>query len=190
MYFDMLLHSLHVLFDVYRIFVLFDVYRIFHYEDILLFTQYFRYFSSLYPFLFLFNWSMMLYNVVLVSATQESESGMWIHKPLPSWTPPLHPHPTLYLIAELRTERSKLCRSFPLAIRFTHGNVFMLNLISQCIPPSPSPSCCPQASSLHLHFYSCPAHEFIYAIFLESRWCHPKRLHAYSLILLFNVFFR
>ena len=76
MYFDMLLHSLHVLFDVYRIFVLFDVYRIFHYEDILLFTQYFRYFSSLYPFLFLFNWSMMLYNVVLVSATQESESGM------------------------------------------------------------------------------------------------------------------
>ena len=67
MYFAMLLHSLHVLFDVYRIF---------HYEDILLFTQYFPYFSSLYPFLFLFNWSMMLYNVVLVSATQESESGM------------------------------------------------------------------------------------------------------------------
>ena len=48
---------------------------------------------------------------------------------------------------------------------FTHGGVFMSNLISQFIPPSPS-SLCPHVHSLHLYLYSYPVTKFICARFL------------------------
>ena len=70
-------------------------------------------------------------------------------------------------ITEHRAELPVLYSRFPLTIYFTHGSVFMSNLISQFIPPSPSPPC-PNVCSLHLHLCSCPASRFICTIFLDS----------------------
>ena len=50
---------------------------------------------------------------------------------------------------------------------FTHGGVYMPMPLSHFVPPTSSPS--PQALSLLLHFYSCPANSSdISTIFLDS----------------------
>ena len=61
--------------------------------------------------------------------------------PLPLGPPSHPPHPTH--LGHHSTELSSLCYTsrFPLAICFTHGSVFMSNLISQFVPPSPCPPC-------------------------------------------------
>ena len=63
--------------------------------------------------------------------------------------------PPLWVITEHQAELPVLDSSFLLAIRFTHGGVHMSVLLSQFIPPSPSPSVstspfsiCPGAFSL------------------------------------------
>ena len=75
----------------------------------------------------------------------------------------IHPlpleHPFLPFRLSQSTELSSLVLydSVPLAIYFTHGSVYMPMLLSQFIPPSPSPACLyPQLHSLHLRLYSCP----------------------------------
>ena len=60
--------------------------------------------------------------------------------PLPLGPPsPPTPFPPIQVITEHRAELPVLYGRFPLAIYFTHGSVFMSNLISQFIPPSPQP---------------------------------------------------
>ena len=49
----------------------------------------------------------------------------------------------------------------------TYGKIYVSMLLSQIIPPSPSPVC-PKVCSLCLHLYSCPANWFISTIFLDS----------------------
>ena len=78
-------------------------------------------------------------------------------------------HSTHLVITEHRAELPVLYSRFPLAIYFTHGSVFMSNLISQFIPSSPSPLC-PHIHSLHLRLYSCPENRFICTIFLDSTY--------------------
>ena len=58
----------------------------------------------------------------------------------PSNNPPLSP---FYIITECQAELPVLCSSFPLAICFTHGSVYMSALLSQFIPLSLSPFSCP-----------------------------------------------
>ena len=67
----------------------------------------------------------MLYNVVLVSAVQPSESAIYIHVSPPSWTslPLPSPIPPISVITEHRAELPVLYSRFPLAIDFTHGSV-------------------------------------------------------------------
>ena len=93
------------------------------------FTQTFPAASS-----FFFNWSIIaLQFCVLVSSLQRSESGIcnvYIH------TPPRIP--PIWVTTEHQAELCVLYRSFPLAVCFTHGSVFMSILISQFVPPSPS----------------------------------------------------
>ena len=60
-----------------------------------------------------------------------------------------------------------LYSSFPLAIYFTQGGVYMSMLLFQFIPLS-QPPLCPQVRSLHLCFYSYAANRFISTIFLDS----------------------
>ena len=54
----------------------------------------------------------------------------------PSLEPPFHP--PLWVITRLRAERPVLYGSFPLALYFAHGTVYMSVVLSQFVPPSPS----------------------------------------------------
>ena len=81
----------------------------------------------------------MLYNAVLVSGIHQYESALGIHMSLPL-EPPSHlpPHatpPGWHRAPDLIS----LCK-FPLALYFTLGNVNVSVLLSQFIPPSPSPN--------------------------------------------------
>ena len=120
--------------------------------------------------LLFFNWSIIaLQFCVLVSSLQRSESGICIHIPLPSsllgfpltHTPPRIP--PIWVPTEHQAELRVLYRSFPPAVCFTHGSVFMFILIFPFRP-------CPHVHSLHLHLYSCPADRFIHTIFLDSTY--------------------
>ena len=64
---------------------------------------------------------------------------------------------------------SSLCpySSFPLAVYFTHGGVYMSALLSQFAPPSPSPAMS-KVCSLCLSIYSCPANRIICITLLDS----------------------
>ena len=102
----------------------------------------------------------LLYNVVLISALQWSESVICIHfYPCPwiSLQPGSPPHPSRSQSAEL---------SFPRAVCFTHGSVFVL--FSQLLPPPfPTVSKSPFSMSVLL-FPSC--NRFISTIFLDSTY--------------------
>ena len=50
-------------------------------------------------------------------------------------------------------------------------SVCMLMLLSQLVPPSPSPAVS-TVCSLHLHLYSCPVDRFISTTFLDSIYMH------------------
>ena len=73
----------------------------------------------------------LLYNGVLISAVQRSESAMCIPISPPSWTslPPQPPIPPIQVITERQAELPVLYSRFPLAICFTHGSVYMSILI-------------------------------------------------------------
>ena len=112
-------------------------------------------FLSFSTCLLFFNGVYILYNVMLVSAVQWSESAMYkyLFPPLgPLSKPTLKSHPSR---SSQGTELSSL--HYPAASHsFTHGCVYMSILISQCIPLPP----------LHVHtsvfyvcVYSCPANE-------------------------------
>ena len=63
--------------------------------------------------------------------------------PLPSFLnlPPLsHPIPPLQMVTEHQAELPALYSNFPLVIYFTRSNVYVSMLLSQFIPPSPSPT--------------------------------------------------
>ena len=85
------------------------------------------------------------HSVVLVSAIHQHESTIGCtHRvytssllvELPSHFPP---HPTLQVVTEHKAELPVLSRNFPLALCFTHGNVYISMLLSQFTPPSLSP---------------------------------------------------
>ena len=56
---------------------------------------------------------------------------------------------------------------FPLAIYFTYGHVYVSMLLSQIIPPSPSPLC-PKVCSSCLHLLCFPTSSIIGTTFLDS----------------------
>ena len=88
--------------------------------------------------------------------------------------PPSHPSiPPIQFITEHRAELPVLYSRFPLASCFTHGSVFMSNLISQYIPFSPSPavSTCPFSTSTSLFLPYKQVHLY-----------HFSRFHIYALI--------
>ena len=73
-------------------------------------------------------------------------------------TPPPHPTP----LGPHRASGWTPWRysSFPLAVCLTHGNIYMPVLISQFVPPSPSPAPCPRVHSLRL-----PPRAFLFIFF-------------------------
>ena len=89
--------------------------------------------------------------------------------------PPTLPIPPLQVVAKHRADFPVMCSSFPLAIYFTFGSVYMSVLFCHFVPAyhSPQPPC-PQARSLHLHLYSCPATR------LADEWL-KKIWHMYTM---------
>ena len=81
----------------------------------------------------------------------------------------LHPPSHSQVITDHQAELPALHGSFPPALYFIHGSVYMSILISQFIPPSPS-LLCPQVRYLYLHLCSCPGSRFICTIFLDSTY--------------------
>ena len=80
--------------------------------------------------------------------------------------------PPLQVITEHRAELPVLyIQHFQLAVCFMHGSIYMSVLLSQFIPPSPSPPVS-TVHSLCLCLYSCPTNIFISSIFLESIYMH------------------
>ena len=78
----------------------------------------------------------------MVSAILQHETAIGIHMSPPSWTPlpppsPLHP---FRLSQSTSFGFPALYSKFPLAIYLTYGRVYVLILLFQVIPPSPSPT--------------------------------------------------
>ena len=103
---------------------------------------------------------------MLVSAVQQNESAVCNLYPLPLGPPSHPPHPTPVVLTKHQADLPVLYSSFPLAICFTHGNVYMSMLLSQFVPPSPSPYA--PAVSTSLFSMYCPATRFITTIFLDA----------------------
>ena len=82
--------------------------------------------------------------------------------------------------------------SFPLAIYFTFGSVYMSMPLSHFIPAYPSPSPCPQVCSLHLPLYSCPAPMFFITIFfyLDSIYMCYRTVFVFLFLTHFTLYDR
>ena len=89
--------------------------------------------------------------------------------PLPPESPScLPPHPTpLGCHKPLGFGFPVSYSKFPLAVYFTYGHVYVSMLLSQIIPPSPSPLC-PKVCSSCLHLLCFPTSSIIGTTFLDS----------------------
>ena len=99
-------------------------------------------------YIFIFYWCIVALQCVLVSGVQRRESALCIHRSPHSWTflPPLS------VITERQAELPVRYTSFPLAMCFTPGSVYMSIPVSQFVPTSPSftVSTCPFSMSASL----------------------------------------
>ena len=112
----------------------------------------------------------LLYNVVLVSAIQH-ESAISVYIVPPFWASFLLPITLLNAITEYQVELPVSYSNFPVAIYFTHDNIFILPMIMyifQClspfVPSSPSPAVF-TSTFLHLCLYSFPANKILIPFF-------------------------
>ena len=125
--------------------------------------------SSSFFFFCIFNWRIIaLQKHCVVSAIHHHESAISIHMSPPSLTLP--PTPTtspLCVVPEHRAELPVLYSSFPLALYFTHGNVYISVLLSQFAPPSPA--------SIVSSVFSLSASLFLPC--KEVQQCHLSRSH-------------
>ena len=119
----------------------------------------------------------MLCQFLLYNKVNQLYVYIYPHIPSPLSLPPTLPIPSLQVVTKHRVDLLVLCSSFPLAIHFTFGSVYMSMLLSHCIPASPSrpvPSS-PLSTSLIL-----PCHQVLqYCFFL---------IQIYLFIYLFYLF--
>ena len=126
--------------------------------------------------LFYFYWSIIaLQRCVSFCCTVKWISCMYTYIPSLLHLPPTLPIPPLWVITEPWAELPVMYSRFPLAIYFTHGSVFMPNLISQFIPPSPS-------SPMSTRLFSMSVF-----LFLPCKWVHLyhfSRFHIWLFVFL------
>ena len=91
---------------------------------------------------FIFNWRIIAFNIVLVSAIAQYEPAIGIRVYPPLWIslPSLTPSHPSGLSQSTRFELPVSYSKFPLAIYFIHGSIYVSKLPSQFIPPFPSPT--------------------------------------------------
>ena len=120
-------------------------------------------------FKFIFNWRIMLYNVVFLSAVQQYESVIKCTYIPSLLSLPRHPHPTPLGHPGAQIGPPVLCSSFPPALCVTLDSVCMSVLLSQFVLPSPSP-----AVSTSLYSMSAP-------LFLPCRQVHQYHFPQFRL---------
>ena len=98
---------------------------------------------SLEYFLFQLRWhcftmfcQFVLYRIIIIIINQLCVNIY----PLPFGSLSHLPIPPLQILIEHRAELSELCRRFPLALYFSHSNIYMSMLLSQLPPLSPFPN--------------------------------------------------
>ena len=138
-------------------------------------------------FKFIFNWRIMLYNIVLVPAVQQHESAIGIHIFPSSWAsshPTPHPSPLGHHKA--LSWVSCAIQLLPTCY-FTQGSEYMSMLLSQFVPLSPSLTV---SISLFSMFVSLPTLQISssVSIFLDSIYMHIY-FHMSTLTFLFLVHF-
>ena len=115
--------------------------------------------ENFYIYIYFFNWTIIVYNIILVSAVEQRRLYTFIPS-LMSVPPTAPPHP----LGHHRDQAKLPCYTALPTIYLTPGNVFM-SLLSQLVPPFPSSPC---PCSLGLCLYSCTASRFINTVFLDS----------------------
>ena len=122
-------------------------------------------------FFFFLIGGLFLYNIGMVFAIHQHELAIHIHVSPISWIPrsPSHfpPHPRPFRLSQSTDFGSPASYKLPPAIWLLHGNVHVSVLLSQIIPPSPSPT---ESKSLFVvsGLLCCPACRIVSTIFLES----------------------
>ena len=116
-------------------------------------------FQKVKLFFFFFIGVHLLYNVVLVSAVQQSELSICIYISPPSSIsyPTFLPRPIHLCLIEYQAELPILHKRFLLGICFTHGSAHTSIPVSQFIP---QPLLCLYVCFLFLYLYSCPENRF------------------------------
>ena len=97
-------------------------------------------FKSRCFFCFFFYWRIMLYNIVVVSAIHQCKSVMIILYICSLLSHPPLLIPALSVVTEHAAGLPVLHSSFPLAVCFRHNGAYVSMLLSQLVPPSPSPT--------------------------------------------------
>ena len=124
--------------------------------------------TELFIYLFLiFYWSLLLYNVVLVSAVEHSDSAKHIHTPPLFWI-------SFPFRSPQSTEQNSLCRTVDSCwLSLKYIVVYICQTLSpNPFSPLPFPPWCSQVGSLCLCLYSYPTNKFSYTIFLDSTYMH------------------
>ena len=117
-----------------------------------------------------YNCSTMVCSFLLYNKVNQPYIYIYPHIASLLCLPPTFPIPPLEVVTKHRADLPVLYGCFPLAINFTFGSVYMSMPLSHFVPAYPSASLCPQAHSLRLRLYSCPAPRFFRTIFFF--WFH------------------
>ena len=98
-------------------------------------------------FKFIFNWKIISNCVGFCHTTTCITQKYTYTSSVLKLPPTHHPYTTLYVVTGLQAELPVLYANFSLAIYFTPGSVYVSMLLSQFIPPSPSPAMSTSPSS-------------------------------------------
>ena len=82
----------------------------------------------------------MLCQFLLYNKVNQLYAYIYPHIPSLLSLPPTLPIPPLQVVIKHRADLPVLCSSFPLAIYFTFGSVYMSVLLSHYVPASPPPT--------------------------------------------------